>query len=152
MMFTPILRPSLRAFAVVLCGVAIPGEAPAQEIGVVKRAEPPAFVERGGVSAPAAPGDALLAGDVLRTGAGGSIGVVLNDGAAVALGADSALELARFVFEPGEGVFDMVLRVLTGRAVIRSGLIGEQAPERIRVETPEMTIGVRGTRFAVVAP
>ena len=131
---------------------ALAAAAPAQEIGVVKRAEPPAFVERGGVVLAASQGHSLVVGDVLRTGEGGSIGAVLNDGAAIALGSDSALELTRFVFQPGDGLFDMVLRVMTGRAVVRSGLIGEQALERIRVETPGMSIGVRGTRFAVIAP
>jgi len=140
------------ALAALTCAPAVAQGAGPQPIGVVKQASGAATVERDGARAAVAAGAPLFEGDVLRTGPDGAMGAVLDDGAAVALGADSAVTLQRFTFRPAESLYDMVLRVLSGRVVVRSGLIGEQAPERIRVETPEMTIGVRGTRFAVVVP
>lgn len=133
-----------------LLAAALAAAASAAEIGVVKSVSGRAMVSRDGVEAPLALGDAVFTGDVVATGSDGALGVSLADGASIALGADSSAELASFVFEPGQGLYDMLVRALSGRMILRSGLIGQEDPERVRVETPRVVVGVKGTRFAVV--
>lgn len=142
---------SLRIACVALALLA-GGAAAAQEIGIVKSAAGEVSIMRGDVASNAAAGDAIRRGDVVRTGEDGAFGGVLSDGTAVSLGRDSEIAFARYAFEPGEGFYELLLRAFRGRLVVRSGLIGEAAPETIRVETPKLMIGVRGTRFAVVVP
>ncbi|MEM9147238.1 MAG: FecR domain-containing protein [Pseudomonadota bacterium] len=97
-------------------------------------------------------GDAIPLGAVVETGPNGRFGAMLDDGTTVALGENGRIEFTRYRFEPGPGLYDFLLRVLQGRVIYGSGRIGEAAPERVRIEAPELSIGTRGTRFAVIAP
>lgn len=126
--------------------------AKAQEIGVVKTALGDARVARAGAETSLAAGDSLFVADRVITGPASAMGAVLADGTAVSMGADSQIVIQSYRFEPGEARYEMWIRAVEGRVVIRTGLIGEAAPDRIRIETPQMMIGVRGTRFAIVAP
>ena len=40
-------------------------------------------------------------------------------------------------------------QISRGTMAYLSGLIGKLAPEKVRIETPTATIGIRGTRFAL---
>lgn len=122
------------------------------EIGAVKSVVGRVTVENGGDTRVVSEGDPLFERDVVRTAEGASMGATLADGSAMTLGEDSAVEMSAFVFAPGESLYEIVIKVLTGRFVFRSGLIGEQSPESIRIETPQVTVSVRGTRFAVIVP
>ena len=145
-----VLADALRRLSIALAVALAAGAAAAQEIGVVKHVDGEVSVLRDGASRPLRAGDSLEVADRIVTGPTGSCGATLADGTTVALGADSEVDLSRFVFEPQAGLFELVLRVLRGRVIARTGLIGEEAPEKVRIETPRLTIGVRGTRFAVV--
>lgn len=122
-----------------------------RSVGVVKNVLGDVFVER------AAPlrlsvGDDLLERDVIVTNANSAFGATLADGATLSMGEKSRLQINAFSFEPSDGLFDLFLKVLSGRFVYASGRIGEQAPDKVRIETPYLTVGTRGTRFAVVVP
>jgi hypothetical protein len=43
----------------------------------------------------------------------------------------------------------MITRMLRGTASYISGIIGRQSPESVRFQTPDATIGIRGTQFLV---
>lgn len=116
-------------------------------IGSVKLAGGAALVERGGRQLPAQPGLQLQRQDVLRTGADGTLGVILRDDTRISLGPHSEVVLAEFVFDPVEGRLSLVVRMLHGVVQFISGEISKLAPERIRFETPVGVVGVRGTRF-----
>jgi hypothetical protein len=122
----------------------------AQEIGVVKHVSGVVELSRDGAVSMPRVGDALMRQDTVRTGDDGAFGATLDDGTAIGIGRESAIEFAAFTFEPAESLFDLVIRALSGRVIVETGLIGEEAPERVRVETPRLVVGVRGTRFAVV--
>jgi hypothetical protein len=139
-----------RPLGAALAALLLASAAQAAEIGVVKSVSGHAMVTRAGADAPLALGDALFTGDEVATGADGALGVSLADGTSIALGADSRAELASFAVEPGAGLYDLLVRALAGRMILRSGLIGQEDPERVRVETPRVVVGVKGTRFAVV--
>jgi len=128
-----------------VAGTAVAGES----IGLVRTASGDATVSRGEKTVPAAPGLKLMVGDTLGTGRNGSLGVILRDDSTLSIGPGSRLVLRSFLFSPSEGKFDLVARISRGTMAYLSGLIGKLAPEKVRIETPTATIGIRGTRFAL---
>lgn len=119
--------------------------------GVVRSSRGPATVTRAGKAVPATAGLKVQAGDVLATGPGGSLGVILRDNSTLSLGPESTLVIRKFLFAPAEGKLGLLVRLSRGTMACVSGLIGRLAPESVRFETPSATIGIRGTRFAVKA-
>ena len=134
----------------VLCLTPVAGTAVAGgTIGMVRTASGDATVTRGETSLPADPGLKIMVGDTLVTGRDGSIGVILRDDSSLSIGPGSRLVLRSFQFSPPEGKFDLVAQISRGTMAYLSGLIGKLAPEKVRIETPTATIGIRGTRFAL---
>jgi hypothetical protein len=117
--------------------------------GHVKIASGSAFIVRQNVTLPAQPGDPVFATDALRTGADGSIGVTLKDDTRLSLGPSSEVRLERYVYAPGEGGFEMVLKFVRGASAYVSGRMAKLAPDSIRLETPSAIVGVRGTTVAI---
>jgi hypothetical protein len=117
--------------------------------GHVKTVSGSAFVVRESGTVPARAGEPVLATDVLRTGADGSVGVTLKDDTRVSLGPDSEVRIAQYLYEPGEGAFQMVLSFVRGAATYVSGRMAKLAPDSIRLETPAAIVGIRGTTVAV---
>jgi hypothetical protein len=132
-------------FLLTIAGAAVAGET----IGLVRTVSGDAAVTRGETSLPAAPGLKLMIGDTLVTGRDGSLGVILRDDSSLSIGPGSRLVLRRFRFSPSEGKFELVARISRGTMAYLSGLIGRLSPEKVRIETPSATIGIRGTRFAL---
>ena len=117
-------------------------------IGTVKVVQGVAFVVRTNQDLPAREGLALLEGDALRTGANGSLGVILRDDTRLSLGPTSELRIDRFLFQPAQGSLGLVLRLVRGAAVYVSGKIAALEPTAVRFETPVGVVGGRGTAFA----
>lgn len=138
----------LTVLTLVLVHVAGPAGA-GESVGSVKTVRGEAFVDRGGEILPASPGLLVHASDTLRTGSDGSLGVLFRDDSILSIGPDSVFELKEFQFEPAEHRFGFVGRIVRGTASYLSGLMGKLSPESVRFETPEATIGIRGTKFAV---
>ncbi len=124
----------------------------ADEIGVVKSVVGEVSVLRSDVRTPAVIGQSLQLNDRLQTMADSAVGVALNDGTTLALSGETDVVLAGFAFSPATDLFDLVIRLFTGRLIYNSGKIGLASPERVRIETPRLVVGTRGTRFAVIVP
>jgi hypothetical protein len=140
----------LTVFTLVSIHVAAPARAlSAESVGSVKTVQGEAFVDRGGESLPARQGLLVLAADTLRTGSDGSLGVLFRDDSILSLGPDSVFELEEFRFDPAAHRFGFLGKIVRGTASYLSGLMGKLSPESVRFETPEATIGIRGTKFAV---
>lgn len=137
----------------VTLGLPLPGFAASAEetAGVVRISMGQATVTRAGQVFPAEVGTKLRVGDVLATGPGGSVGVILRDNSTLSLGPESDLVIRDFLFAPAQGKLGLFIRLSRGTMACISGLIGRLAPESVRFETPTATIGIRGTRFAVKA-
>lgn len=135
-----------------LCILAAVDRPLADSIGVVKKVEGTVLVDRGGDTFSPAVGDEMFLDDNIRTMQESALGIILSDGTTVALGEGSECALVAFAFEPSRGLFDLMVRLFSGRLVYGSGRIGEARPDRVRIETPQLTVGTRGTRFAVIAP
>lgn len=116
-------------------------------IGLVKTATGEAFMLRDGRRIAVLPGQQLIVGDVISTGANGTMGVILLDDTAMSLGPSTETGLEQFAFEPAEQKLGMVLRVTKGLLSYLSGRISKLAPGSVRIETPVATLGIRGTRL-----
>ena len=122
-------------------------------IGLVKTTTGDASIIREGRAIAAQPGYTLLQGDVLLTGAKGTIGVILRDDTILSMGSSTETRLEQFAFEPAEHKLGMVLRVAKGIIGYLSGKISKLSPGSVRIETPVATLGVRGTYlFARIVP
>jgi hypothetical protein len=122
-------------------------------IGLVKTVAGDASIVRDGRRVAAQPGAQLVQGDVLSTGATGTMAVILRDDTMLSLGASTETRLEQFVFEPAQQRLGMVVRVARGVIGYLSGRMAKLAPGAVRLETPAATLGVRGTYLvARVAP
>lgn len=123
--------------------------AAADEVARVKTLAGSATITRGKVVIPAARDARLFPGDLLKTGADGSLGVTFRDNTLLSLGANSAVTIKEFQFNPAEGKLSLVTRIIKGTAAYLSGVIAKLSPQSVKFETPVATVGFRGTRFLV---
>ncbi len=129
------------------------GSAWAQDAGQVISLLGSAEVWREGRWQPIADGAVLAAGEVLRTGEGSRVAVLLSNGTQLKLNANSRLELKQVAPAP-EGfiattseVLRSVLRVLSGEIWVRS------SGQPLDIQTVPATATIRGTEFNLaVAP
>ncbi|MGC3987941.1 MAG: FecR domain-containing protein [Pseudorhodoferax sp.] len=129
------------------------GSAMAQTAGYVKTTSGQASIVSAGKAVPAQAGMALAVGDVVRTGADGSLGITLKDNTMLSFGPSTTFTLEDFLFTPAEGGLQLVGNIAAGSLQYVSGAIARLKPEAVRIKTPTGIIGVRGTRFvAVVQP
>ncbi|MEG2173481.1 MAG: FecR family protein [Desulfovibrionaceae bacterium] len=130
--------------------LALGGSAEASEqIGNVKTLSGTAYVQRGDTQLRPALGDTLQVQDRVRTGADGSIGISFVDGTRLSLGPSSDVALRDYVFAPQENTFAFSLELLKGTAAYISGRLGKLSPDSVKIATPHVTIGIRGTSFAL---
>lgn len=120
-------------------------------IGGLRNVQGSAWVIRGEETLPAAEGLRIRHNDRLKTGADGALGIVFLDDTRISLGPNSELTVDRYVYEPAQGLFNLVARLYRGTAAYLSGAIGKLSPESVQFKTPTATIGVRGTSFLVDA-
>jgi len=141
------MRTTILIICVLLASATISGAQDERPIGVVKTVSGDAFILREGRRLTAQPGSGLAVGDVLSTGATGTLGVILRDDTVLSLGPSSETRIDQFAFEPAEKKLGMLLRVTRGLIAYISGRIAKLAPGAARIETPVATLGIRGTRL-----
>ena len=135
---------------VLLCMGRAFAQAPtAPAIGYVKTASGEAFVVHGTDRRAAEIGMPLQEGSHLKTGANGSIGVLLKDNTSLSIGPKSELALRDFLYQPSQDNLHLGLSVLQGTLYYISGVIAKLRPEAVNITTPSGIIGVRGTQFLV---
>ena len=146
-MSTRIGRTSWISIAVLAAALAVP--ALAADIGQIKISKGQATIERGGQAIPATPGTRLQTGDVLKTGADGSVGLTMSDNSLLSAGPNSVLSLDRYEYDSttSQGQFDTTLT--KGSLAVISGRIAKQSPDAMKVRTPASILGIRGTEFVV---
>ena len=134
----------------ILSGLTFSARGAETVVGSVKTAQGGAVVRRGVNAIPIREGMHLLLNDILQTAADGSLGVILQDGTCISLGPNTELTVDRFVYQPVDGKFGLLLRLGRGMLAYISGRIAQFSPESVSVETPVGVLGLRGTRFAVL--
>lgn len=100
---------------------------------------------------PAQPGEAVRAGERIRTGEDGAASIVLRDGTVMVLGPDSTADLSQFQFDATTQEGNVLVELLKGSMRVVTGLLTRINPERFKVKTPTAVVGVRGTDFIVEA-
>lgn len=105
-------------------------------------------IRQGGAVYPVA-GTRLFGRDIIKTGHDGSVGIILRDDTIFSLGPDSIIDMKEFRFDPHKKDFSLVCRLLRGTFIYISGVIAKLSPESIKIETPDGTVAIRGTRLAV---
>lgn len=118
-------------------------------IGHIQNATGTASVQRGSASMPGVAGTGLYRGDLVRTGKPGAVGVVLTDDTTISLGSGSELALNDYVFEPKDGQFALALKMVKGTFSYVTGQIVKLAPDTAKIQTPDATIAVRGTKLLI---
>lgn len=117
-------------------------------IGMIKSADGDVSIVRENRTMKAAPKMMLLEGDLVRTAAG-KAALVLEDDTLISMGPGSRLVITRFMFRPREKKMSLVARLLQGTVSFLCGQIAKLAPGSVRIETPQATIGVRGSHVLV---
>ncbi len=118
-------------------------------IGKLKITNGDVWVIRGTQAIPLKTGDKIFREDAVRTGANSSAGIIFEDNTILSLGSNSEIVVDEYMFVPEKGLFSMVARMVRGTAAYLSGIIGRQSPESVKFQTPDATIGIRGTQFLV---
>jgi hypothetical protein len=117
--------------------------------GSVKTVQGANVVRRGTDTIPIREGIHLLVNDVLQTSSDGHLGAILQDGTRISMGPNTELRIDRFVYDPVNAKFALLLRLARGVMVYVSGKIAQFSPGSVSVETPVGVLGLRGTEFAV---
>jgi hypothetical protein len=121
----------------------------AENAGQIKVSKGAVQIERSGERMPAPVGSVVQQGDLVITGADGSVGITFRDNSLLSVGPDSVLSIDRFVFDSTthQGTFESSLK--QGTLAVVSGKLAKQSPESMKVRTPAAILGVRGTEFLV---
>jgi hypothetical protein len=143
-----LVPPYMLLVAVCLCIFAT-GAVAEEFVGLVKSVEGQAFVARGGETKAVAAGMEIKMGDVLKTGADGSVGLIFSDDTIISMGPRTELAVEDYLFEPIEGKLAFIARILKGTVSYLSGQIAKLSPESVKLVTPAATIGVRGTHVLI---
>lgn len=118
-------------------------------IGTIKAVQGNVFIQVGSTIFDAKPNDKLYEGYLIETEDDSSIGLVFIDGTQLSIGPSSQVIINRYLFSPKQKNYLFDVLIQNGSAIYSSGKLGELSPESIKVQTPEATIGVRGTKFLV---
>lgn len=92
-------------------------------------------------------GDEVFPGDRLKTGVRSSLRLKFTDQSRFSLGANSSMQIDLYIYEPAKEDNGMSARVIKGAFRMVTGLIAKAKPERVRVQTPVASVGIRGTDF-----
>ncbi|MCW3835288.1 FecR domain-containing protein [Sphingomonas canadensis] len=151
------MRRTLGLVAVLMLAACGPQPEPAKtpaEIGAAVAVDPAATI----ATPPAPPTEAKLqtpvfANDRLATGPDGAIRVRFTDATMFSMGANSAVTIDSYVYDPQRSASSMSLNFGKGAFRFVSGVALHRDAGQVPVKTPVATIGVRGTAFnGVIGP
>ena len=116
--------------------------------GVVLMVADGAWVERGGAKKAITVKDTIQVNDIVSTDAHGKVQIIFHDDTLVAIGNNSSVTISAFVFG-GAQKPSFSTQMAQGVARFVTGKVVEQNREGFSVKTPNATVGIRGTTFAV---
>lgn len=119
------------------------------KVAFFKKVSGDVLIKRGETIIATAEGDSIFKSDVLITNAGGSAGIVFEDGTTIAVDQNTECNIRDYIFEPEKNAYAFDLYLKKGKAIYNSGRIGKLAPDKISLETPNAIVGTRGTHFII---
>ena len=101
--------------------------------------------KKGGKSRTLALTSKVYSGDVIKTGKRGRIQIIFNDDTTMSIGRNATMKIEKYRYDQkgNDGVAEM--SVSKGSFRLVSGQIAKMGKDRIKVNTPTATAGVRGT-------
>src|ERR1700694_5067005 len=115
----------------------------AKVIGHVVKMTGSASVVRNGVTVTLNNGDNVYQNDVLQTGSGSTLGLVLIDGTTFNMSASARLMLNDLVYDPNSTTNTSLFTLVEGAASFVAGQVAKNGD--MKVATPVATMGIRGT-------
>jgi len=83
--------------------------------------------------------------DAIRTASGAKAQIMFNDKSLYTVGENAEIVVDKFVFDPSSGDGQSILEVTKGIFKFLTGDIAKKDPEKVKINTPTATIGVRGS-------
>ena len=136
-------------FFLITAGSSPGSQAALSSVGIVRSVPTDAYILRNKTSLAAEINMKIMIGDVVKTGPAGSIGLIFDDDTIVSMGPNSEFAVEDFHFSPSEKKLSFWVRMIQGTFSYLSGQISRLVPGAVRLETPDATIGVRGTHVLV---
>ncbi len=118
-------------------------------IGRVKTVTGQVFLDMNGQRIPAVLGSLVYLGSRLVTAPGSTLGITFTDETVISIGPDTQLVIDQYLFAPREGKLSLIASLTRGTLNYVSGQIAKLRPDAVNINTPNGTIGVRGTQFVV---
>ena len=97
--------------------------------------------------APAQAGEALLVGDVIKTGPDGRAKLLFADETVMVIGKSTVFKTESYIYDKKNGKYDAKFKVAEGFFKTITGQIGKVAKEKFALKTKTATMGIRGTIF-----
>jgi hypothetical protein len=120
------------------------GGSPAPKVvGHVAKMTGSASVVRNGVTVDVQNGDAVYQSDVVQTGSGSTLGLVLNDGTTFNLSAGARLMLNDLTYDASSTSNSALFTLVQGAASFVAGQVARTGD--MKIGTPVATMGIRGT-------
>src|SRR5262249_3997696 len=88
-------------------------------------------------------GDLVYQGDVVSTGADGTVGIVFSDGTAFNLSSNARMVLNEFVYDPNGKSNATLFSLTKGTFTFIAGKVARTGD--MKIDTPVATMGIRGT-------
>ena len=93
-------------------------------------------------------GDPVFQGDTIETEGSGAVGLVFLDKTTLSLSDGGKMVLDELIYDPNVGTGNMAVKVVEGAFSFISGEIAKTGPDAMTLETPVVTMGIRGTTVA----
>ena len=93
-------------------------------------------------------GTEIFSGDILETGKGASIGIVLEDDSTLSLAESGRMVMDDVVFDVQSQEGNATISIVQGVFSFVSGQIAKTGPDAMVLKTPVATLGIRGTKVA----
>ena len=116
-------------------------------VGSISEVKGTATIASSGKAAAAANGSAVHLNDSLTTGADGYLQVTFRDDTVLTLAEDAHVIIDRYVFDPDQGLGDVLLTTTQGAFRFATGRLKELKNKDVQVSTPVAEVGIRGTEF-----
>ncbi len=114
-------------------------------VGKVSRIQKSAIALQDALPRVLSEGSEIQLGDIISTGRGSRIEIVMSDGAELTLGERTHFVVQEYIVDQGGN--NAVLRLLEGAFKVTSGKLMQTADASFLVHTDTATIGIRGTTF-----
>jgi hypothetical protein len=122
----------------------------ADPVGSVATLQGSAFVTHNNAATPIHMSDSIYKGDVLRTGANGTLGITFDDDTTFTLKPNSQIAVDDFVYRQGGSNNAATFNVLQGAAAFVAEEVAHTG--NMKIVTPTSTLGIRGTTGLVEVP